>query len=181
MKRNVRIEIGWSIALSIAACSSLARLAWADGTTSPGVNSVFVSSSGLGLPTSTGPTTLLTGTITKGKHRTVVAIEGMLTTIGSNQGQRVDQIWPTINGVIVEPKFGGEPHVAEVNCPTMTFPSTSFCTTTGTWWLDIDAAEAANPGMFIGKALTITLMGAETTGNGDSALSATLTARVQKK
>ena len=55
------------------------------------------------------------------------------------------------------------------------------CTTTGTWWLDLDTAEAAHPGMFIGKALTITLMGAETTGNGDSALSATLTARVQKK
>jgi hypothetical protein len=140
-----------------------------------------VSGSGFGLPSNTNAVTLVTGTITKGKHRTVVAIEGMLTAIGNNQGPRVDQIWPTINGVIVEPEFGGQPHLAEVNCPTMTFPSTSFCTTTGTWWLDIDAAEAANPGMFIGKALTITLMGAETTGNGDSALSATLTARVEKK
>ena len=35
--------------------------------------------------------------------------------------------------------------------------------------------------MFVGKALNITLMGREVTGNGDIDLEATLTARVQKK
>jgi len=35
--------------------------------------------------------------------------------------------------------------------------------------------------MFIGKALNITLMGNVVTGNGDTGLEATLTARVQKK
>jgi hypothetical protein len=55
-------------------------------------------------------------------------------------------------------------------------------TATGTWWLDVDAAEAANPGMFIGKPLNITLSGAEDTGGpSNTSLTATLTARVQKK
>jgi hypothetical protein len=106
----------------------------------------------------------------------------MLTGIGSSAGPRVEEIWPTINGFLVEPKFNaGDPDTAQVNCPTLAVPFPLSCTTTGTWWLDIDAAEAAHPGMFVGKALTITLMGAELTGNGDIDLEATLTARVQKK
>jgi hypothetical protein len=182
MKRTMKTRIGWSAPLSIAACFSLAPLAWAAGTTSPGANSVFVSASNVTLP-AIGPASLLTGTITKGKRKTVVAVEGMLTGIGSSAGPRVDEIWPTINGIVVEPKFKNapDPDTAHVNCPTITAPSSLTCTTTGTWWLDIDAAEAANPGMFIGKALNITLMGAERTGNGDIDLEATLTARVQKK
>jgi len=180
MKRTMKMRIGWSVPLSIAACFFLAPLAWAAGTTSPGSNSVFVSASNLTLLT--GSTSLLTGTITKGKRKTVVAVEGMLTGIGSSAGPRVEEIWPTINGIVVEPKFKStpDPDTAQVNCPTIT-SSSGFCTTTGTWWLDIDAAEAANPGMFIGKALNITLMGAEVKGNGDNGLEATLTARVQKK
>jgi hypothetical protein len=140
-----------------------------------------VSASSLGLPTGFTTASLLTGTITKGKRKTVVAIEAMLTAIGNNTGPRIDAIWPTINGFNVEPEDAGGPHIAQINCSTITGTSTNFCTTTGTFWLDIDAAEAAHPGMFIGKALTITLMGVENTGNGDSLLGATLTARVQKK
>jgi len=180
MKRTMKTRIGSSAPLSIAACFFLVPLAWAAGTTSPGANSVFVSASNLTLLV--GPASLLTGTITKGKRKTVVAVEGMLTGIGSSAGPRVEEIWPTINGIVVEPKFKStpDPDTAQVNCPTIT-SSSGFCTTTGTWWLDIDAAEAANPGMFIGKALNITLMGAEVKGNGDNGLEATLTARVQKK
>jgi hypothetical protein len=178
-ERAMKLRIGWSVPLSIAACLSLAPFAWADGTTSPGKNSVFVSASSLTLPSTGDDSTLLTATITKGKKKTVVAIEGMLTKIGSLTGPRIERIWPTINGILVEPGESGEPDVAQVNCPTINL--TLFCTITGTWWLDIDAAEAANPGMFIGKALTIRLMGEEITLNGDSSLAATLTARVQKK
>lgn len=184
MKRTMKMRIGWSVPLCIAACFSLAPLAWAAGTTSPGANSVFVSASNVNLPAlGNGSASLLTGTITKGKRKTVVAVEAMLTGIGSSSGPRVDQIWPTINGIVIEPKFKSvpDPDMAQVNCPTITAPSSITCTTTGTWWLDIDAAEAANPGMFVGKALNITLMGNEATGNGDIDLEATLTARVQKK
>ena len=105
----------------------------------------------------------------------------MLTAIGQPLGPRIDTIWPTINGIVVEPKDAGGPHTAQINCSGISGSYTNFCTTTGTFWLDIDAAEAAHPGMFIGKALTITLMGEEFTGNGDNGLGATLTARVQKK
>jgi hypothetical protein len=118
----------------------------------------------------------------KGKRKTVVAVEGMLTSIGNSVAPHIEEIWPTINGIVVEPRqspFSG--YAAEVNCPTFTTGSSASCTVTGTWWLDIDAAEAANPGMFIGKALTVTLTGAERTGQGDSGVGATLTARVQKR
>src|SRR5262249_11500706 len=40
MKSAMRVRLGWSVPLSIAACLSLAPLAWADSTTSPGTNSV---------------------------------------------------------------------------------------------------------------------------------------------
>ena len=33
----------------------------------------------------------------------------------------------------------------------------SRCTLTATWWLDLDAAEVANPGVFINQPLTVTL------------------------
>jgi hypothetical protein len=128
------------------------------------------------LPTGIDFASLLTGTITKGRAKTVVAVEGMLTNIGQSSGQRNETIFPTINGISLEPAG----FRAQVNCPQIG-PSLVTCTTTGTWWLDLDTAEAAHPGMFIGKALTITLVGLELTGNGDGGLGATLTARVQKK
>src|SRR5262249_4397201 len=106
MKRTIKMRVGWAVPLSIAACFSLPPLAWAAGTTSPGANSVFVSASSLTLPAlGGGSASLLTGTITKGKRRTVVAVEGMLTGIGSAAGPRIDEIWPTINGFVIEPKF----------------------------------------------------------------------------
>jgi len=170
----MKIRRAWSVPLSIAACLSLAPLASA-ATTSPGANSVFVSAIAT-LPAGVVSSSLLTGTITRGKRRTVVAVEGMLTNIGQQSGQRDELIFPTINGISIEP-FG---YSAQVNCPPLS-ASSVVCTTTGSWWLDLDAAEAANPGMFIGKALAITLTGVELTGNGDQGLRATLTARVQKK
>lgn len=158
-----------------ALCLTWATSALAD-TTSPGKNAVFVSASNLSLPTS-GTATLLTGQITKGKKKTVLAIEAMLTSIGQFSGPRTDTISPTVNGITVEPASSA---LALVNCPTIS--STSFaCTVTGTWWLDIDAAEAAHAGMFVGQPLNITLTGSEIGGVGDSGLIATLTARVQKK
>ncbi len=57
---------------------------------------------------------------------------------------------------------------------------TSGCTVSGTWWLDLDAAEVAHPGVFIRQPLTITLLGGTVPGAGvpfvpgDASMSAVL-------
>ena len=43
----------------------------------------------------------------------------------------------------------------------MTISCTGACTLTGTWWLDLDAAELAHPGMYINRPLTVTLIGGD--------------------
>jgi len=72
-------------AAGLAALSLMwAVSAFAGGSTLPGTNSVFVSASGLSLPSGGGTATLLTGKINKGKKKTVRAIEAMLTNIGQS-------------------------------------------------------------------------------------------------
>jgi hypothetical protein len=34
-----------------------------------------------------------------------------------------------------------------------------ICPLSGSWWLDIDTAEAASPGAFVGQPLTVELIG----------------------
>jgi hypothetical protein len=91
------------VPLSIAACFSLAPLAWAAGTTSPGANSVFVSASNLTLPA--GTASLLTGTITKGKAKTVVAVEGMLTGIDEAESLLEIAKKPNLLGICRDEEF----------------------------------------------------------------------------
>jgi hypothetical protein len=163
-------------ALGVAALSlTWSASALADGTTSPGTNSVFVSASGLSLPPGGMPTTLLSGQIKKGKRKTVLAIEAMLAKNGTGAPSGVVAITPTVNGVAVEPSSGGVTFPAKVSCAAI------GCFTAGTWWLDIDAAEAAHPGMFVAQPLNIVLVGVESTAINDSPVAATLTARLQKK
>jgi hypothetical protein len=159
-------------AVGLAALSlTWSASARADGTTSPGTNSVFVSASGLVLPQGGMPTTLLSGQIKKGKKKTVLAMEAMVvqTATGSQLGSVA--INPTVNGFAVEPSASGV--TATVTC------FERFCT--GTWWLDIDAAETAHPGMFVNQPLNIVLVGVDSTAFSDFALEATITARLQKK
>ena len=134
-------------------------------TTSPGKNSVFVAG-GFNAATSAAP--ILSGQILKGKKTTVLAIEAALFYLS---GARSYSMFPLVNGIIT------------TNAPAMSFNCTGSdpCAFTGTWWLDIDAAEAAHPGLFVGQPLNIELRGEEDTGAGDTGDFATLTVRVQKK
>jgi len=52
------------------------------------------------------------------------------------------------------------------------------------WWLDIDAAETANPGVFVNQPLTITLLGGDLTNGtlvGVQPMDISLSAIVVKK
>jgi hypothetical protein len=115
-------------AAGLAALSLMwAVSALADGSTSPGTNSAFVSASGLSLPPGGMPTTLLSGQIKKGRKSTVLAIEAMLAKIGTGSPSGVVAINPTVNGFPVEPSSSGVTFPAKVSC------SAIGCFTTGTW------------------------------------------------
>ena len=66
-------------------------------------------------------------------------------------------VFPRVNGVGLNPLDLS----AAVSCAAAV-----DCTATGTWWLDLDAAEAAHPGSFIGKPLNVDLLGQNVSGPG---------------
>src|SRR5262249_39555919 len=104
-------------------------------------------------------------TISKVRHKYVVVVEGTVTTNVTNTVTAKAKV----NGVPME---GG----------TLSQKCTGPCTVGGTWFLDIDAAEAANPGTFFAGGSPLPLQatlegfaGSSTTGN------LVLVARMEKK
>jgi hypothetical protein len=131
-------------------------LAYADGTTSPGRNSVFVSKSSIDVP-GCGLTPILTATIEKGTPHHVLMVQAMLLFQGLSAAVTTTPLieaHPTVNGLGIEPSsapspFGGT-HFSTVEQGVAT-------TLTGMFWLDLDAAEIAKRNIFLGKPLEITL------------------------
>jgi hypothetical protein len=116
------------------------------------------------------PATLLTATIAKGKKNRVLAIEA---TLGTDVGAAgVIEMRPLVNDVAVEGP------IVSVSCQ----PSLLHCSMSGTWWVDIDAAEAANPGVFVKQPLVVRLVGGYLVGSDpDISATATLSVRVESK
>jgi hypothetical protein len=109
-------------------------------------------------------------TITKGKAHRVLEVEGMAYTVGGCTGDHV-AVYPIVNGwamyghdLYLEPTVGG------------TFRSAS-----GTWWLDLDAADAQSPGKFINKPLDITLRANSANCPNGATFEGSLRARLVKK
>lgn len=149
-------------------------------STSPGKNSAFEASTATPL---TVYGSKLTATIAKGKKKTVLAIEAGYTDgpYSPIYGVRALGIGVTVNGVPVQPN----PAAAEQNvidCGLTDSPPAT-CGVVGTFWFDIDAAELANPGMFVGQPLTVILSAGDVSGGLFPAnpMDASLSVRVQKK
>jgi hypothetical protein len=142
-------------------------------STSPGKKSAFESSNfGNGdIPISN--VALLDATIAKGKKKHVLVVEATLSS-GFSSVFSYLILGTTVNGVEMEP---GRPNPNFVVQGCSGVP----CTLTGTWWLDLDAAEAANPGGFINQPLTVTLHGGEGFAAPQSDGRVTMSARMQKK
>jgi len=156
-----------TLACSLAFAAGASPPALADST-SPGKESAFESASIAPLPVGDG--VLLTASLVKGKKKRVVAIEATLATNSGASG--VLHLLPTVNGVAVQGTIVNEP------CD----PSLVHCAATGTWWLDVDAAEAANPGLFVGELLEVELVGGLLAGgDSDASGTATLSVRMVKK
>ena len=144
-------------------------VSWGDADTSPGKSAVHKSQAGVSVTTSF--TQLISATIQKGKKKRVLELDLTLIDTGNSAG--FIGVGPVINGLplVMEPTAT---HLQLADCPG----STNRCTATGLFWLDLDAAEAAHPGVFINQPLVVELW-----GFGDVAFTgmASLRARLQKK
>jgi hypothetical protein len=144
-----------------------AATAFADATTSPGKNSVYVSK--LGAPISNAGANV-SATIAKGKSKTVLEVDVVVTdTTGSDPAVGASV---TVNGVAAAEPSSGVLQVADCN-------SGFICTLGSQWWLDLDAAEAAHPGMFKGQPLVVSADIFSNTATSMADIS--LRARMEKK
>lgn len=173
---------GFAVAAVLAVASSfLCTVVASAASTSPGKNSAFVSSSGV----LTAYMPQATATIVKGKKKTVLAIEASYSDGASYPtapGIRVLGMRVAVNGVLAQPNPSAA-YVYLTDCGFVDTPPVA-CTVTGTFWLDVDAAELANPGMFVGQPLVVTLEAGDLTNGalvGITPMDASLTVRVQKK
>jgi hypothetical protein len=142
------------------------RALGAEATTSPGNNSVFVAHQD-GFADPLHPCCArLDGTITSGRANGVLMLAASFTALTTDGCSPTDvDMFPRVNGISMKPDLDCAevlsclimgPLSAKGHCDM----SRGFCPTiTGTYWLDLDQAEAGHPGMFIGQPLNITLLG----------------------
>jgi len=149
-------------------------------------NSRYVSVGGTPLPPFPGAALPgMVATLKKGKPKRVVVVEAMMKTGVASPGFPVTlNMFPDVNGVLMEPDASGGvggPGPLE-DCGGFGINPPAFsCTLTGTWWLDLDAAEAANPGVFINQPLAVTLRGGDFAGMGLIPVDVTMSVRLEKK
>ena len=158
MRRLATATVCAALALGVDALPGFAA------STSPGKSSAF--ESGSLSPLASGFPTLATARIAKGKKKKVLSIEASLVTASGAVG--ILELRVKVNGVAAE---GG---AVNQSC----IASVPRCTLVGTWWLDVDAAEAANPGVFVKQELDVALEGGVQAG-GDSDIGADVTLSVQ--
>ena len=156
MYRMALVSIVSGIVVGLAAPAAF------PASTSPGKNAVFVSATNIAINSTV---TLVAGMIAKGKKKHVLAVEGTVYKANNDTFALVAKV----NGVVMEPGqvFGG--------CPA------AQCLVTGTWWLDLDAAEVANPGVFIGEPLNVELVGEPYLFIATTANKVSMTVRQEKK
>jgi len=106
-----------------------------------------------------GPTPRLSATIKRGKRRRVLKIDAMLTI--RDAGAYIPAILPLVSGVpnVVHPFARAIDHCVV---------GLTACAASGTWYIDIDEAEASNPGSFVGEPIEVNLLVGEIAGGPDS-------------
>jgi hypothetical protein len=111
-------------------------------------------------------------------RRGVLVVQGLLTSLGAGENAYIK---PVVSGVAFEPTddIGNGASPAGVNCPDT---ATVTCSASGSWWLDLDAAEAAHPGTILGKPLIVELKGFTNAFNGiPGPLVVTMSAALHKR
>ncbi|HEY2775000.1 MAG TPA: hypothetical protein VGK20_13215 [Candidatus Binatia bacterium] len=140
-------------------------------TTSPGKTSVAATETGA--LDAIGDMVPVTVTLAKGKPKQLLMIN-VAVSIGGDPSLPALYTIVTVNGTAVS-----HPGVQINQCNTASF---QYCTITTTNWVDIDAAELAGPGLFVGQPLTIVVTGGNNISAGTGlGFTATVTATLVKK
>jgi hypothetical protein len=161
------MKYAWTAMTAILSLALSVSSVFADATVSPGKTAAYVSKANA--PVTGSFTSIVTASIAKGKKKRVLEVDLMATDITGTNPALVIQ--PAVNGITMEPSGYNS---AVVDCV-----GGFVCTATGQWFLDLDAAEIANPGMFIGQPLAIELFAASNAPSSTADVS--LRARLQKK
>jgi hypothetical protein len=166
-------RIGQIMVVTATVALLVGSSASADSTTSPGKAAAYSSVNDVALSTTFPVVTSVT--LEKGKKKRVLEVTIMALNGDSTAGSL--GVRPIVNGqLLMEPLAGGSSaHAISTTCN----PTYINCTIVGDWWLDLDQAEAAFPGMFINVPLTIDATVG--TGVGTPTGSVSLQARLVKK
>lgn len=127
-------------------------------------------------------TTAPGATLKKGQKKRVVVVEATMISGVVGPLPMVLSMAATLNGVLMEPL--GNPWGVATDCggTGMTpLPVMANCTLSATFWLDLDQAETASPGTFIGKPLIVTLMGGDAAGVGGKPVLVSMAVRQEQK
>jgi len=150
-------------------------------STSPGKKVAFETAKGVILQRY--PHAVLTATIVKGKPKHVITVDGMvrldLPPGVATLSLGADVNWHTCGLEMHPTGTMGTFESALQECPNVGMG----CTVTGTFILDLDAAELVSPGCFINQPLTITLWAGDAgPGGGDGQpVDVSMIVRMEKK
>jgi len=127
-------------------------------------------------------TTAPAPTLKKGQKKKVIVVEATMISGIAGPLPMVLSMAATLNGVLMEPT--GNPFGVATDCggTGMTpLPVMFNCTLSATFWLDLNQAETANPGTFIGKPLIVTLVGGDVAGVGGKPVLVSMAVRQEAK
>jgi len=115
----------------------------ADASSSPGKFAAAATLTNVDLTTDPDPVSA-TIQLAKGKAKRLLIVN--VTAATDTYDGRITIAPPMANGINLEPQSS----FAGVDCRDI-----DHCSAAGTWWMDLDVAEAANPGSVVGVPLTV--------------------------
>lgn len=121
-----------------------------------------------GGPMPSADVSLISTSVQRGLRKQILVVHGELTGRGNGNASAV-RINAAVNG------HGMEGETAYGNCG-----GSEGCSATGTWFMDLDEAEAMFPGSFVNQVLTIELVGGDAANPGRTG-TVNLTAELVKK
>jgi hypothetical protein len=121
-------------------------------------------------------------TLAKGAKKKVIVVEATMTSGIPGPLPMVLSMLADVNGVLMEPT--GNPLGVVTDCGGTALgplPLMFGCTLSATFWLDLDQAETASPGTFIGMPLTVKLNGGDVAGVGGKPVLVSMAVRQEAK
>ena len=168
--------IGLSLGI-VAATNALARDSCAAPCTKLPKNARAVEGDGFTLAAYPGNT--LSATLAKGKKKTILYAEGVLTD-GPYPPftDRILALGINVNGLRMQPSDDVNNISTEVFSPRCQAIGDPPCTVVGHWWVDMDDPAYAE---LLGVPVTVTLIGGNYSGPGFQVVDMSLRVRLQKK